>query len=153
VRAWCVCADSDARTRFLVPRHPAVAATNNLTTDLLPTREVPCAWPAPALAGWYCHLGVLPLVICHQKSKEHPHPTRLSGSSVGSLAPPRATGHRATGHRATPRLGGVYVPYQCQLLLRLRAAAGGQVGLTQWMIPVDSGYINIKGPRGVSSFP
>ena len=53
--------------RFLVPcalapSHPAaVAATNNLTTDLLPTREVSCAWPAPALAGWYCYLGILPL--------------------------------------------------------------------------------------------
>jgi hypothetical protein len=49
------------KIRFLVPWHPAVAATNNLTTDLLPTREVPCAWPAPALAGWYCYLGILPL--------------------------------------------------------------------------------------------
>jgi hypothetical protein len=61
VRAWCVCADSDAKTRVLVPWHPAVAATNSLTTDLLPTREVPCVWPAPALAGWYCYLGILPL--------------------------------------------------------------------------------------------
>jgi hypothetical protein len=42
--------------------HPTVAATNNLMTDLLPTREVPCAWPAPALAGWYCYLGVLVLI-------------------------------------------------------------------------------------------
>jgi hypothetical protein len=32
-------------------------------TDLLPTREVPCAWPAPALAGWYCYLGILPLLV------------------------------------------------------------------------------------------
>jgi hypothetical protein len=41
----------------------ALASTtyNNLTADLLPTREVPCAWPAPALAGWCCYLGVLPL--------------------------------------------------------------------------------------------
>jgi hypothetical protein len=61
VRAWCVCAGSDAKTRFLVPWHPVVAATNNLTADLLLTRRVPCAWPAPALAGWYCYLGVSPL--------------------------------------------------------------------------------------------
>jgi len=61
VRAWCVCAGSDAKTRFLVPWHPTVAATNKLMTDLLPTREVPCAWPAPALAGWYCYLGIPPL--------------------------------------------------------------------------------------------
>jgi hypothetical protein len=47
--------------RFLVPWHPAVAATNNLTADLLLTRRVPCAWPAPELAGWCCYLGVSPL--------------------------------------------------------------------------------------------
>jgi hypothetical protein len=34
VRAWCVCADSDAITRLLVAWHPEVAATNNLATDL-----------------------------------------------------------------------------------------------------------------------
>jgi hypothetical protein len=64
VRAWCVCADSDAKTRFLVPWHPAVAATNNLTTDLLPTREVPCVWPAPVLAGWCCYLGSCRWALC-----------------------------------------------------------------------------------------
>jgi hypothetical protein len=31
--------------------------------DLLPTHEVPCAWPAPAIDGWCCYLGVLLLVL------------------------------------------------------------------------------------------
>jgi hypothetical protein len=39
-----------------------VAAANNLMNDLLPTREVPCPWPVPALAGWYCCLGILVLM-------------------------------------------------------------------------------------------
>ena len=41
----------------------AVAAANNLDTDLLAPREVPCAWPAPALAGGCCYLRILPLRI------------------------------------------------------------------------------------------
>jgi hypothetical protein len=50
---------ASGKKRYLGSKKTAI---NNLTADLLPTREVPCAWPAPALAGWYCHLGVLPLM-------------------------------------------------------------------------------------------
>jgi hypothetical protein len=60
---WRRCACLDAKTRVLaVGGLVSVVSTtyNNLTADLLPTREVPCAWPAPALAGWCCYLGVLP---------------------------------------------------------------------------------------------
>jgi hypothetical protein len=60
-------------------------------------------------------------IQCHQKSTSN-----SAGSSVGSLAPPRAT----------PRLGGVYVSCQCQYLVlplllctrpaRARPSIGGQ---------------------------
>jgi hypothetical protein len=40
---FALSADPDAKTRFLVPWHPAVAATNNLTADLLLTRNSPSA--------------------------------------------------------------------------------------------------------------
>jgi hypothetical protein len=60
---WRRCACLDAKTRVLAVGGLLVSTTyNNLTADLLLTRRVPCAWPAPpARAGWYCHLGVLPL--------------------------------------------------------------------------------------------
>jgi hypothetical protein len=113
---WCVCAGSDAKTRFLVPWNPAVAATNNLTTDLLLTRRVPCAWPAPALAGWCCYLGVLPLRYsvgeaeqrqAHSGSRslgagtgtKMASPTRklvLRGLSKGGAAPPFSACNKET---------------------------------------------------------
>jgi hypothetical protein len=38
-------AQKDAKTRFLAPRHPTVAATNNLMTDLYLTNEMSSFWP------------------------------------------------------------------------------------------------------------
>jgi hypothetical protein len=58
---WRRCACLDAKTRGLAVGVLVSTTYNNLPADLLPTREVPCAWPAPALAGWCCCFGVLPL--------------------------------------------------------------------------------------------
>jgi hypothetical protein len=58
---WRRCACLDAKTRVLAVGVLVSTTYNNLTADLLPTREVPCTWTAPALAGWCCYSGVLPL--------------------------------------------------------------------------------------------
>ena len=51
-------AQKDAKTRFLAPWHPTVAATNNLMTDLYLTNEMSSFWPG--LGPWFgsviwCH--------------------------------------------------------------------------------------------------
>jgi hypothetical protein len=61
----------DAKTRGFGTGQPMGTAANNLRADFLPTREVPCAWPAPALAGWYCYLGVLAAGHGHLGAKLH----------------------------------------------------------------------------------
>ena len=54
---------------------------NNLTADLIPTREVPCAWPAPALAGWHCHLGSCRCTLLASTGKRQDRRTCVGGHS------------------------------------------------------------------------
>jgi hypothetical protein len=42
---WWIPTQKDAKTQFLAPWHPAVAATNNLMTDLYSANEMSGLWP------------------------------------------------------------------------------------------------------------
>jgi hypothetical protein len=85
-------AHTGSRLRPRRPRHAATARGP-------PLNFLGCSLDLPTFAS---------AIKCHQKS-----PSNSAGSSVGSLAPPRAT----------PRLGGVYVSCQyfpCSFVLALR---------------------------------
>jgi hypothetical protein len=82
---WRRCACLDAKTRVLAVGVLVSTTYNNLTADLLPTCEVPCAWPAPALAGWYCYLGVLPLGP--RSRSQEPEPGGGAGGEGAGVRP------------------------------------------------------------------
>jgi hypothetical protein len=44
---WWIPTQKDAKTQFLVPWHPTVAATNNLMTALYFSSEMSGLWPGP----------------------------------------------------------------------------------------------------------
>jgi hypothetical protein len=98
VRAWgClrwIPTQKDAKTQFFAPWHPAVAATNNLMTDLYSSNEMSGLWPGlvpkKTLKTWPPHLlnnALRSRIAFEQKERDYLLWGSFRSSSASSSTP------------------------------------------------------------------